>query len=677
MSEQVEFSPSKNRHYQVLARKYRPKVFDDLIGQEVTVHILRNAFAMQRVAHAFMLTGVRGVGKTTSARILARALNCTGVDGQGGPTADPCGVCHNCKAILADRHPDVLEIDAASHTGVDDIREIIESSRFRPLQGRMKVFIIDEVHMLSRNAFNALLKTLEEPPAQVTFIFATTELRKVPLTILSRCQRFDLKRVSQERLIAHFASLAQQEGIGIEPDALAMIARAADGSVRDGLSLLDQAIAQGRVEENSSGHEGKIEGKTLVQAQSVSEMLGLVDQVLVFDILEAAFSGRPDQLLTLTEQAYRLGADFSVVLSDLLEVIHLISRLQALPVLKESAELSELERTRGGVLAEKLSVPVLARSWQVVLKGLAEVDLSPDRKAAAEMVLLRLCYLADLPSPAEVIEKMSLRPPSVSEDKTPPHHFASSVLSPADKASEKKNLAPSFTQDLQAKDIPKEETLSSELETLPTKDIQKIVLEQEEKVPDEGKTEEEKKEGPEPSQEMSEGEVPKPSSPPRSWRDVVALTKKKGVGRLHGHLRHDVRLVRLAPPVLEISLDASAPRDIPQKLREILNEETSLVWSVVVSTQQGEPTLAEQERAVEQQIRLEVEENPLVKEIMTVFPGAMIKTVTDHSLDSYGLPQQDEAEVIMDDLADPYIERDEGEEIDEEELFFEENTKTL
>jgi DNA polymerase-3 subunit gamma/tau len=278
--------------YRVLARKYRPTTFDELIGQDAMVRILRNAFALNRIAHAFMLTGVRGIGKTTTARIIARALNCVGTDGTGGPTPDPCGVCDHCRGILADRHPDVVEMDAASRTGVDDVREIIEATRFRPMQARTKVFIVDEVHMLSRNAFNALLKTLEEPPPHVKFVFATTEIRKVPVTVLSRCQRFDLRRIPVSQLAAHYAKIAEAEDVAIEAEALAAIARAADGSVRDGLSLLDQAIAQG------SAADG------LVTAASVADMLGIADRGIVFDLMEAAMQGRPADALAITDRAY-------------------------------------------------------------------------------------------------------------------------------------------------------------------------------------------------------------------------------------------------------------------------------------------------------------------------------------------------------------------------------------
>ncbi|HUC18217.1 MAG TPA: DNA polymerase III subunit gamma/tau, partial [Acetobacteraceae bacterium] len=382
--------------YRVLARKYRPRLLSDLIGQDTLVRTLANAFATGRVAHAFMLTGVRGVGKTSTARIIARALNCTGPDGAGGPTAEPCGVCPNCTAILAERHPDVIEMDAASRTGVDDVREIIEATRFRPLQARKKVFIVDEVHMLSRNAFNALLKTLEEPPPHVCFVFATTEVRKVPLTVLSRCQRFDLRRLDVAELAAHFSRVAEKEGVAVTQEAVALIARAADGSVRDGLSLLDQAIAQ-----SWSGEQAPI------GADAVAAMLGMADRAAVIDLMEAVMAGKPAEALALTDAAHARGTDPGLLLSDLAEFLHTVSRLKAIPALAGSAELPEAERRRGAALAERLSVPVLGRAWQMLLKGIQEVESAPDRRAAAEMVLIRLCYVADLPPPGELVRTLT------------------------------------------------------------------------------------------------------------------------------------------------------------------------------------------------------------------------------------------------------------------------------
>ena len=379
--------------YRVLARKYRPSNFAELVGQDALVRTLRNAFAQNRVAHAYLLTGVRGVGKTTTARIIARALNCIGPDGTGGPTPEPCGVCAECLAILADRHPDVQELDAASNNGIDDVRELRERLRFRPAQGRFKVIILDEVHMMSTAAFNALLKTLEEPPAQVKFMLATTELRKVPATILSRCQTFHLKRVPQAELRAHFAALAVKEGVAIEPEALAMVARAADGSVRDGLSLLDQAIALG-----GPG--------AAVTAEAVRDMLGLADRALVMELMEAVMAADLPTALALTERAHERGADPLVVLQDLLELTHTLTRLRAVPALKDDASLTEAERTRGAALAAKLSVPVLGRAWQMLLKGIGEVNEAPDRRAAAEMVLIRLAHVADLPTPGDLVKRM-------------------------------------------------------------------------------------------------------------------------------------------------------------------------------------------------------------------------------------------------------------------------------
>jgi DNA polymerase-3 subunit gamma/tau len=558
--------------YRVLARKYRPTVFDDLIGQETMVRTLRNAFALGRVAHAFMLTGVRGVGKTTTARIIARALNCIGPDGQGGPTADPCGVCSNCTAILADRHPDVVEMDAASRTGIDDVREIIEATRFRPMQARAKVFVIDEVHMLSRNAFNALLKTLEEPPPHVKFVFATTELRKVPVTVLSRCQRFDLRRIATAELAAHFERICGMESAPIEPEALTLIARAADGSVRDGLSLLDQAIAQAEP------------GSTISAAQ-VSDMLGLTDRQAVFDLFEAAMAGKPASALEITDRAHARGADLGVMLQDLLDLVHTLTRLRAVPALRTSNDLPEAERTRGVALAERLPIPVLGRAWQMLLKGIAEVETAPDRKAAAEMVLIRLCHTADLPPPGDLVRRLT----EAGDGRAPATANGPGSGNPGGTRAVA-NGAPA---------------------------------------------------------QMA---APSPAPGPRlsSFRDVAALVATRGEPLLHGHLVHSVHLVRFAPPVIELRPQPEAPRDLAARLAAVLQDATATRWTIALSAQPGEPTLAEQGVAADTARRSTAAAHPLVQAIMAAFPGARIEAVHDARTDAYGLAAEPQSL-----LADP------------------------
>ncbi len=361
--------------YRVLARKYRPSNFAELVGQDALVRSLSNAIESGRIAQAYMLTGVRGVGKTTTARIIARALNCTGPEGKGGITASPCGVCDTCVAIAEDRQVDVMEMDAASRTGVEDIRELIEGVRYKPVSARYKVYIIDEVHMLSKNAFNALLKTLEEPPEHVRFVFATTEIRKVPVTVLSRCQRFDLRRLDTELLASHFTAIAEREKVSAEPEAVRLIARAADGSVRDGLSLLDQAIAR---------------GADRITAEQVQEMLGLADRTAVFDLFDRLMAGAIKEALDQMQAMYRDGADPVAVLQDLLDVTYWITRIKIAPEVADAPYTPEAERTRGRDMAEKLSMPVLTRTWQLLLKGLEETQRADAQLQSAEMVLLRL-----------------------------------------------------------------------------------------------------------------------------------------------------------------------------------------------------------------------------------------------------------------------------------------------
>ncbi len=376
--------------YRVLARKYRPQSFGELIGQDAMVTTLGNAIASGRIAHAFLLTGVRGVGKTSTARLVAKALNCIGPDGTGGPTIEPCGVCDPCRAITEGRFIDVLEIDAASHNGVDDVREMIESVRYSAVSARFKIYIIDEVHMMTKPAFNALLKTLEEPPEHVKFLMATTEVAKVPVTILSRCQRFDLKRISAESLTDLFAKVSAAEGVEVEPEALAVIARAAEGSARDGLSILDQAIAHG---------EGK------VTAAEVRDMLGLADRGRVRRLFAVLLEGDAAATLAQLDEAHALGLDPAALMRGLMETVHAVTRAKAgAPEdLLQSAE----EREAAAQSAGKLGWAVLHRLWQLLLKGLQDVTVAPDPQEAATMALLRLVHAADLPDPATLMARLA------------------------------------------------------------------------------------------------------------------------------------------------------------------------------------------------------------------------------------------------------------------------------
>jgi len=382
--------PAAASPYRVLARKYRPQTFSELIGQDAMVKTLANAIARARIAHAFLLTGVRGVGKTSTARLIAKALNCIGPDGQGGPTISPCNVCEPCRAISEGRHIDVIEMDAASHTGIDDIREIIDAVRYASVSARYKIYIIDEVHMLSKSAFNALLKTLEEPPEHVKFLFATTEVNKVPVTVLSRCQRFDLRRIPAEKLAAHFAEVSKAEGVEVETEALGMIARAAEGSARDGLSILDQAIAH---------------GAGAVTADQVRDMLGLADRGRIRRLLQLVLSGDANAALAELDEAHELGIDPTQLLRGLMESLHAATRAKA--GANADALQSAEERESASEMAAALSWGTIHRLWQMLLKGLQDVEIAPDPREAAEMALLRLIHAADMPDPAMLMAKLS------------------------------------------------------------------------------------------------------------------------------------------------------------------------------------------------------------------------------------------------------------------------------
>ncbi len=379
---------NKDNQYVVLARKYRPQNFDDLVGQDALVQTLTNAIKNNRLHHAYILTGIRGVGKTTTARIIAKALNCTGLDGKGGPTVHPCGVCENCKAITAGRHIDVMELDAASRTGVDDIREILDGVRYKPTNARYKIYIIDEVHMLSKNAFNALLKTLEEPPSHVKFIFATTEIRKVPITILSRCQRFDLQRISIDDLVGLFKKILTNENIKADDEALQMIAKAADGSARDGESMLDQAISLG------SGN---------VKIDIVKDMIGLADRTQTFELFESLTSGSVDKVITLLQNQYKNGANPTTILQDLINITHLVAKTRIIPGSVDDPALSEEERNFAKAQSTTVSIAILSKMWQMMIKGISELQIAPVQIDALEMILIRIAYSANLPTPAEIL----------------------------------------------------------------------------------------------------------------------------------------------------------------------------------------------------------------------------------------------------------------------------------
>ncbi len=543
--------------YQVLARKYRPSGFSDLVGQEAMVRTLTNAFASGRLAHAFVLTGVRGVGKTTTARIIARALNCVGPDGTGGPTIEPCGVCENCRAIAEDRHVDVLEMDAASRTGVDDIRELIEGVRYRPVSARYKVYIIDEVHMLSRNAFNALLKTLEEPPEHVKFIFATTEIRKVPITVLSRCQRFDLRRIGAENLSADFARIAATEGAAISDRAIRLIARAADGSHRDGLSILDQVITTG------AGGGGEI------SEDQVRDMLGLADRTRGFDLLEAVFAGDAVRALDILEDDYRNGADPMQVLQDLLEITHWLTRIKLVPAAAEAAGVPEAESERGSGLAGRLGMGALARAWQMLLKGVKEAQGAPSVVQAVEMILIRLAYASELPTPEEALKKL---------DGGGSARGSSSPPAPAASAPRPGN-APAGV-------VAAEPATAS------------------------------------PPEAVSDA---RPH--PTSLAEVIALAETRGQPVLKAQLINNVRPVHFEPGRIEFSLEDGAPQEIVGNLAKFLHAETGERWMVSLSNQPGGQTAAQKADAETAEEKAAIAETPLVKSILETFPGATIETV--------------------------------------------------
>ncbi|MEM7670764.1 MAG: DNA polymerase III subunit gamma/tau [Pseudomonadota bacterium] len=551
MNDSPDPSDANGQPYQVLARKYRPGHFRDLIGQQAMVQTLSNAFSHDRIAHAFMMTGVRGVGKTTTARIVAKGLNCTRDD---KPTIDPCGKCEACVSITDGRNVDVIEMDAASNTGVNDVREIIDSVRYRAASARYKVYIVDEVHMLSTSAFNALLKTLEEPPAHVKFIFATTEIRKVPVTVLSRCQRFDLRRIEPEVMIAHLSGIAAKEGCRLSEEALALITRAAEGSVRDALSLLDQAVAHG------TGAE--------IGAIEVRSMLGLADRGRVIDLFEAIMRGDAAQALQELGAQYAEGADPAVVLRDLAELTHWISVVKITAEALNDPAIGADERERGRDLAERLSMRVLTRAWQMLLKAIEELTIAPNAMMAAEMAVIRLTHVADLPTPGELLRKLT-------DDGS-----ASTGSAPVGPASSPAPRGPAGA--------------AMPLAVLPGGAPEAIAVPQTEA-----------------------GQI-------MSLEDLTGLLAEARDVKLQKEIEDFVSLVTLRPGLLEFNPAPGAPADLAGRLGQALTSLTGNRWAVVVSEAAGEETLRSRNDASYEALKAAALEHPMVLAALDVFEGAQI-----------------------------------------------------
>ncbi len=559
--------------YRVLARKYRPQSFNDLIGQEAMVQILAAAFETGRVAHAYMLTGARGVGKTTTARLIARALNYTDDKGESTPTLHmgPPGV--HCDAIAESRHMDVLEMDAASRTGIDDIREIIEGAQFKPASAPYKVYIIDEVHMLSKAAFNGLLKILEEPPEHVKFIFATTEVRKVPVTVLSRCQRFDLKRVHSERLIDHLNTIAEKEGVETKKEALALIARASEGSVRDALSLLDQAIAQSAAD-----------GETIEESR-MRDMLGLADRTRILDLLDFLFRGDIKSALGELRAQYDLGTDPLEVLRDLLELTHWLTRLQ-ITGRAARVDFSEEQQQRGLDMANKLSMGKLARAWQILLKGLSESQLAPRALDAAEMILVRLAYASDLPTPDEIVRR---RRPAATTGQGSSVTADTSVRGVTTQSSGRRRSS---------------EQTAAELHSETSAQAQPQAL---------------------------APQVSPPEHVVDTFEDVLKLASAKRDIRLRTELEDYVHLVHFAPGHIEFRPAANAPNRLAGRLADRLTDWTGRRWIVSLSKDEGADTIAGQRREREKARDAKLKEHPLLKAAFEHFPGAEIVAIRERN----------------------------------------------
>ncbi|KPB00543.1 DNA polymerase III subunit gamma/tau [Ahrensia marina] len=606
-------TPEKATPYRVLARKYRPSDFTGLIGQEPMVRTLTNAFQTGRIAQAWMLTGVRGVGKTTTARILARALNYK-TDLIDQPSVDLSTPGEDCQAIMEGRHVDIIEMDAASHTGIDDIKQIIDGVRYAPVSARYKVYIIDEIHMLSDKAFNALLKTLEEPPPHAKFIFATTEIRKVPITVLSRCQRFDLRRVETAEMVAHLSSIIEQEGVEADEASLAMVARASEGSVRDALSILDQAIA------HSSGK---------VDAGTVRSMLGLADRTRIVDLFEHLMAGRVTEALAEFRSQYDVGADPAVILTDLAEFTHLVTRLRFVPgAAANDPSLSPDEKERGLAFSEKIAVSVLARTWQMLLKGIPETQSAPRPVAAAEMVLIRLAHASTMPTLDDALKKLDGAP---SQSAPQPNAMAGSNTSSGGSSMAHavgQNSAPSNMDGVTAG-----QTSASPVRMVAN--------------------------NPQPEQKQ-QTEPASHAIPVNSLEDIDALAEKNRDPLMKVNIRKCVRLVSIAPGNLSITLTEDAPKSLAGDLGRKLTEWTGTRWIVSVSREEeGGKTLEEVSDSKRNAMLVDASRDPEIAGILAAFPGAKIIDVRlgadalddDIILDDGG-SFEDDVPIDPDDIAD-------------------------
>ncbi|APG45926.1 DNA polymerase III subunit gamma/tau [Phaeobacter porticola] len=564
--------------YQVLARKYRPETFADLVGQDAMVRTLKNAFAADRIAQAFIMTGIRGTGKTTTARIIAKGMNCIGEDGNGGPTTEPCGKCEHCTAIMEGRHVDVMEMDAASRTGVGDIREIIDSVQYRAASARYKIYIIDEVHMLSTSAFNALLKTLEEPPAHVKFIFATTEIRKVPVTVLSRCQRFDLRRIEPEVMITLLQKIAGAENAQIAEDALALITRAAEGSARDATSLLDQAISHGA-------------GETT--ADQVRAMLGLADRGRVLDLIDMIMRGDAASALTELSAQYAEGADPLAVLRDLAEITHWVSVVKITPDAAEDPTVSPDERARGSQMAEALPMRVLTRMWQMLLKALEEVAAAPNAMMAAEMAVIRLTHVADLPTPEQLMRTLQDTPPP---PPTGPGGPGNGMAMPQGGGHQQGGQY-NAPQGAQQGSFPVGPSGGA---TMSNGNGQAVALA--------------------PQMDQALARYP-------SFEHIVELIRVRRDGLLLEYVKTYLRLVSYQPGRITIQPTDDAPKDLAQRLGQQLQTWTQARWVISLANEGGGETITERDNAAENALRAEASTHPMVQAVLESFPKAKIKRI--------------------------------------------------